>query len=81
MILDVILNKRNYQIAVTFEEFIEGGGGGGGEIYHGPYEVTPRVYSQSLETKNKLLEKNVSIKEIPITYVSNPQGGQTTTIG
>ena len=51
------------------------------EPYEGPYTVTPKVQSQILETKNRYLDKNVSVLEIPYAAVSNPSGGLTITIG
>ena len=50
-------------------------------IYEGEYEVTPKFAEQSLPTKEKLLEKDVKVKEIPYTEVSNNSGGLTVIIG
>lgn len=52
-----------------------------GDPYEGTYEVTPRVYAQSLETDGKLMSDDVTIYEIPVTRTSNPQGGLTVLIG
>lgn len=50
--------------------------------YTEAYEVTPKTYeAQTLETKNKLLVDNVTVKEIPISKASNMAGGYTVTIG
>lgn len=49
--------------------------------YDGEYEVTPRLYEQSLETNGKLMDNNVTVFEIPITRTTNPTGGQTVLIG
>lgn len=49
--------------------------------YTGSYEVTPRVYAQSLDTDGKLMDDDVTVHEIPVTRTSNPQGGQTVLIG
>lgn len=51
------------------------------ETYDGPYEMTPRVYSQMLETEGKQMLNNVTVYEIPVTRTSNPQGGLTVLIG
>ena len=51
------------------------------DTYDGSYEVTPRLYAQSLETDGKLMEDDVTVYEIPITRTTNPQGGQTVLIG
>lgn len=50
-------------------------------MYGGPYEVTPRLYAQSLDTDGKLMEDDVTVYEIPVTITSNPHGGQTVLIG
>ena len=50
-------------------------------LYIGDYEVTPRLYTQSLDTDGKLMADDVTVYEIPITRTSNPQGGQTVLIG
>lgn len=52
-----------------------------GDPYEGTYEVTPRVYAQSLETEGKLMSDDVTIYEIPVTKTSNPHGGLTVLIG
>lgn len=49
--------------------------------YEGVYDVTPTVDGQILATENKLMGKDLRIKEIPITEVSNNSGGTTVTIG
>lgn len=55
--------------------------GGGGEPYAGPYEVTPKAYSdQLLPTENKYLERNITVFKVPKFDVDNPFGGQTISI-
>lgn len=49
--------------------------------YDGPYEVTPRFYEQTLETKEKLMTDDVTVEVIPAHEVTNPAGGLTVTIG
>lgn len=51
------------------------------EIYGGSYEVTPRLYAQSLDTDGKLMEDDVTVHEIPISHTTNPTGGLTVLIG
>lgn len=56
----------------------------GGETppYTGEYEVTPKVGEETiLQTKNKCMAENVTVKEIQIAEVSNSAGGKTITIG
>lgn len=51
-------------------------------VYTGEYEVTPKVYEESvLPTKNKRLTANVEVKKIPQYEVSNLSGGETLIIG
>ena len=45
--------------------------------YEGPYEVTPKVDDQTLETKDKWMSDNVHVKEIPYYETSNIQNGLT----
>lgn len=51
------------------------------ETYGGSYEVTPRLYTQSLDTDGKLMENDVTVYEIPISHTTNPTGGLTVLIG
>lgn len=51
------------------------------EIYEGDYVVTPKVEVQSLPTKNKFLQKDVSVRSIPYFETSNAAGGKTVYIG
>ena len=50
------------------------------ERYQGPYEVTPKISQQVLETYDKVMEDDVFIFPVPYQEVSNPQGGQTVII-
>lgn len=51
------------------------------EQYQGSYEVTPMRAEQVLATANKVMTKDVKVKEIPYSAVSNTAGGQTFYIG
>ena len=42
--------------------------------YDGDYEVTPRSYEQYLDTDNKYMSNDVTIKQIPYYETSNEQG-------
>lgn len=48
-----------------------------GEEYKGSYEVTPKVEAQILQTAEKVMRDDVTIKEIPYVEVTNPAGGTT----
>lgn len=49
----------------------------GYETYTGNYEVTPQVLGQTIPTANRLMVRDVTIKDIPTYEVSNPSGGET----
>jgi len=50
--------------------------------YTGSYDVTPSATSNIvLETKDKKMTDNLTVRKIPYESVSNPQGGNTVTIG
>ena len=49
--------------------------------YTGEYVVIPKFTEQVLATKNKTMQDDVTVKEIPTAEVSNPAGGLTLTIG
>ena len=51
------------------------------EYYVGEYDVTPKIEPQVLETRDKLMSDDVTVKGIPFYEVSNPQGGTTFIIG
>lgn len=53
----------------------------GVEYYTGGYDVTPRVDSQSLATKDKLMKDDVRVQSIPYFDVGNTSGGSTVYIG
>ncbi len=45
--------------------------------YTGPYEVTPKVVEQTLETNGKIMRSDVEVHKIPYFEVSNTSGGST----
>ena len=57
------------------------GGGTDLPVYSGSYTITPKTTAQSMETSDKVMTDNVTIKEIPYSEVSNPQSGKTVIIG
>lgn len=54
---------------------------GSADYYDGAYDVTPRLYAQSLDTDGKVMEDDVTVYEIPVTRTTNPTGGLTVLIG
>ena len=51
------------------------------DYYSGSYKVTPKVSEQVLETKQKIMESDLVVKEIPYFDTSNTAGGTTIYIG
>lgn len=50
----------------------------GGDLYEGPYEVTPRAHSEIvLETKNKTMEDDVTVHKVPYYETTNLYDGKT----
>ena len=49
--------------------------------YEGDYNIIPRVYQQTLETKDKLMLDDVTVEIIPLSRVINLSNGYTVTIG
>ena len=50
---------------------------GDAPVYDGPYEVTPKVTAQTLQTAQKFMQEDVSVRAIPYFDVSNQAGGNT----
>lgn len=50
-------------------------------LYEGEYTVTPKVYEQSLKTKQKYLIDDVTVQKIPYSETSNTSDGLTVYIG
>ena len=50
-------------------------------IYQGPYEVTPALTEQMMETQGLTMRQNVTIYEIPVVRTSNLHDGITVVIG
>lgn len=46
-------------------------------VYDGPYEATPKVEAQTLQTAKKLMTDDVTVHGVPFYEVSNDQGGNT----
>lgn len=51
------------------------------DVYTGDYIIDPRFETQTLQTKNKWMHEDVTINEIAVSSVQNPQGGNTVWIG
>ena len=51
------------------------------ETYDGTYEVAPTFSRQTLNTYNKLMTDDLTVRPIEVSRTSNPQGGNTIFIG
>lgn len=51
------------------------------EHYTGSYVITPKIYSQIMETKNKVMDDDVNIEQIYYSQTENESGGYTAQIG
>lgn len=51
------------------------------EVYEEGYNVIPRVYQQTLATKDKLLLDDITVEVIPLAKTINLSSGYTVTIG
>lgn len=67
--------RRSFMVEVT--------GPRAGELpsYSGDYIVVPTLSGSTLPTANKSTRRDIEVKPIPTSKVSNPQGGYTFVIG
>ena len=85
--IELYINSEEYELVAENQEFnLEIDSATivytGGVPYTGSYEVTPKVeQSTVLETSNKVLAKDVTVKRIPQFEVSNEADGKTLIIG
>lgn len=56
------------------------GGGDDYDFYEGSYNLVPKLVSQDIETKDKVMQDNVTVAGIPLHEVSN-ETGTTVVIG
>ena len=81
----IIASKKSIKGSRTTKEKISGFVNVGGmiqqESYDGSYEVTPTIGQQILQTKNKTMVNDLTIKSIPYSESDNSAGGITVTIG
>ena len=68
-----VLNAKVYRATLP--------GGNIVDEYNGDYEVTPKLEEQILQTAEKVMQKDVKIKKIPITTITNSNGATTVIIG
>lgn len=68
--MDVTSSEETIDMLIGAEYAIAGA-----EVYTGEYEVIPKAHeSQTLETKDKLMEDNVFIFSVPYFQTSNEHG-------
>lgn len=65
---------------ILLEGELDVGSGGRLPNFDGEYTVTPKIYAQTLETKNKSMIDDLVVNQIPYSEVSNPSGGNTVNI-
>lgn len=51
------------------------------EHYKGEYIINPKIVSQKMETKDKIMDDDVTINEIYFNETENLSGGMTVQIG
>lgn len=50
-------------------------------VYTGSYEPVSSLEEQTLDTANKRMLKDITIKPVPTSKMTNPKGGYTVVIG
>lgn len=82
-----ISNKQTLSIKLSGSSELSGVVNIGGEFmpdpdwYEGAYEITPKITSQTLPTKEQTMKEDIVIKSIPYAEVTNLANGKTVTIG
>lgn len=65
-ILDSTINMRVSDAEVVYSS--------AGDPYTGSYTITPKVNEQTMATRNKLMQDNITIKAIPFYETDNSLG-------
>lgn len=77
-IFDLELDCQEYDLdlgcAINIIEFH-------GDIFEGDYVYKPKFVEQIIQTRNKLLEDNITFEAIEVSKVTNLAGGKTVYIG
>ena len=76
--LNLVLSKKQTSLHFTIDSKFEGSVY---EVFKGDYIVNPKVTSQELECKDKLMIDDVLITEIYYNETENKSGGLTAQIG
>lgn len=79
--IPIRFNSSDQNIPITFENLQQITTTPDVEFYDGSYEVTPKVISQTMETAQKFLTDDMTVKAIPFFNVANTSGGNTVYIG
>lgn len=75
MVSITVCDDNTVILDVEFEfEITSSGGGGKYPDYKGSYEITPSLEEQMLKTKNRSMNKDVTVNPIPTYEVSNDSG-------
>lgn len=65
----------------NYRDYVSGAIGSQIKSYDGGYEIKPRFFDISLDTSNRFLDEDITVKAIEVSRTSNPQGGRTIYIG
>lgn len=79
--LNIGFNENKSGLAMKFQNYQRIVDRGDVENYKGEYDITPKTMEQKLKTAQKILVKDVTVKEIPFFEVMNSEGGDTVYIG
>lgn len=74
----LVLSKKQTNLHLKLDSKFEGSVY---EIFKGDYVINPKVTSQGLECKDKLMIDDVTINAIYYNETENQSGGMTTQIG
>ena len=78
---DVLLAEADRSFDIDFQNLVLVPEKPDFDYYAGEYEVIPKTTAQVLGTKQKIMEKDMVIEEIPYFETSNNSGGNTVYIG
>ena len=78
--LDFVISENDIDIAFDSETEVDLDFGFDA-VYTGSYEPSSSLEEQTLDTANKRMIKDITIKPIHTSKMTNPKGGYTVTIG
>lgn len=75
--LTLEISPEEYFLEISSAEVVNSSG----LPYEGEYLVNPDFIGESLPTKGRVLFKDIEVKPIAVSRVTNPSGGKTVYIG